>query len=406
MNQRFIGFYDRITPESSSEEFKDTIMRKAENMKKTQNNTVRRPKNKLLIAAAAAVLTVGVGTAAFASGLIDFNRVFGNVITAENSAGAEQLVSGAEDFRYHVSDEDYIVIPKGVTGTEKSVVAAFEIARKDGAPFTDYLLYQPEETRLWSTFHSSADLDDIRSYSSGTDAFDISINENGNLSVIANYTASTDLTGRTIRIRCADLYEYMDLLYFVEENNVHNWFTEDIHATDSCTPCDAEFFTDGYNAVFTDTSDIVLHELDWIVEFVYSPSAAAASCLTADDISAGFTETAFIDNNERLELPCIVKRIDVNAIGVTLVYKWDMSAAPNISESELTSALDMDVQLITHDGERISTQFTFGSGEPDENGSYNNLVSMNIVDDNNNRIAVDLNDIAAISINDVEYTLS
>ena len=83
-----------------------------------------------------------------------------------------------------------------------------------------------------------------------------------------------------------------------------------------------------------------------------------------------------------------------------------MSAAPNISESELTSALDMDVQLINRDGERISTQFTFGSGEPDENGSYNNLVSMNIVDGNNNRIAVDLNDIAAISINDVEYTLS
>lgn len=405
MNKEINSFYERITPESSNEEFMDTILRKAEKMN-TEKKKINFKKPMIAIGAAAAAATVGI-TAGAATGLINFNGIFGNVITAENEAGADLLVSEALDFSFATSDEDYIIIPRGVTGTERSFIASFEVARADGKPVSDYLLYQPTETRLWSThcLGSVIPVEERVEYGAALDEMSFTINDEGNIDVVVGITCSTDIVGRTIRMNFADLYEYNKVLLFTEENDLYEDFaTEDKHFMpfydmESGAVYDAEFFhPDLIEIANIDTSDIVLHELDWQVEFVYEPSDNAVYSLTGTDLSQSFTETVVILDNV-YEIPCTMEDIEINSINTTITYRTAEEY------SHIGTQMEQEMFLITKDDKQIMVKFDFGASVALPDGGYGWLLIAENVDDNGNRIAVDLSEITALSVNGTVYPL-
>ncbi len=405
MNKEIGSFYERITPESSNEEFKNTILRKAEKMN-TEKKKISFKKPMLAIGAAAAAATVGI-TAGAATGLFNFDGIFGNVITAESEADADLLVSEALDFSFVTSDEDYIIIPRGVTGTECSFIASFEVARADGKPVSDYLLYQPTESRLWSTHHFGAviPVEERVEYGAAMDEMSFTINDEGNIDVVVGMTYSTDIVGRTIRMNFADLYEYNKVLLFTEENDLFADFaTEDdrfmpFYDMESGAVYDADFFRPNLEEIADiDTSDIVLHELDWQVEFVYEPSENAVYSLTGTDLSQSFTETVVI-LYDVYEIPCTMEDIEISSINTMITYRLAEEY------SEIGTQMEQEIFLITKDGEQIKTQFEFGSSRELPDGGYGFLLTAKNVDDNGNRIAVDLSEITALSVNGTVYPL-
>ena len=411
MNERFIGFYDGITPESSSEEFMDDIIRKAEAMRTTESIKHRTVKRVPAAIAAAAVLSVGAGTAA-ATGLLDFNSSFGKVITAEDQNTANALVSNMKDISWRVSDEDYIIIPKGVTGTERSFIASFEIARADGEPVSEHLLYQPTQKELFSTYSCNAALteDEMESYGSGVDKLSFTLNENGNIDVVIGMTCSADIVGRRISMNFADLYEMDRLSDFLNKNDINTTFCEagtsvDHSALKDATVYDAEFFSqNGTVPADIDTGDIVLHELDWQMEFVYEPSAAAVRKLTAADVSESFTEMLQVDRDEYIYIPCSMEKIELNSVNAVLSYRTERAVDDRYND--ITYSQKLDVFLVTRNGDHIATDFAFGCVEEQSDGTVSSSVTLRMTDDSGSSLAVDLSDIAAISVNGTVYALS
>lgn len=409
--KRFISFYDGIAPEKSDREFTDEIVRKVNDMDKNNMNTNARTKKLPWAIAAAAALFVGAGTVAAATGLLDFNGVFGNVISAEDPSTADMLVAGIKDFSYCVSDPDYIIIPKGVTGTEQTFLAAFEIARADGAPVSDHFLYSPEDNELFSANHCGAviPLEERLDYGAGVDESSFRINEKGNIDVVFGMSYSTDITGRTIRMNFADLYEIDKLWKFRDDNSAYMYFVEDgrfieFYDIESGRTYDAEFFANGSDkSAVIDSGEIVLHELDWAVEFVYEPSAAAMT-LRAEDVSEHFTEKVNVGYDEYADITCIMDSIELNGINAVIDYHYDKEEAS--AYDSFDGLMDHDMFLITRSGRHIVLAAEFGCSEQHENGEWSVTMTAKTVDDNGDRIVADLSDIAAISVNGTVYTLS
>lgn len=135
MKNRVNEFFGSVTPVRSDDEIIGNVLRKAENMK---NNTKRFSIKKPMVAACAAVCILGVGvTAAAATGLIDFDKIFSRHISAENDTVAGQILANVDSVITEVSDENYNAELKAVISDSGTVIGCIEISRKDGAPIAD-----------------------------------------------------------------------------------------------------------------------------------------------------------------------------------------------------------------------------------------------------------------------------
>lgn len=419
MNKEYTGFFDRITPESSSEEFLRGVLRKAEKMENNKKRSFgKRPI--IIAAAAAATLSVGVSAAA-ATGLLSFNNIFGSVITAESETMADNLISEPKGFRFAVSDEDYTIVPKGVTGGTQDFIAAFDIVRTDGQPVSDFLFTQPESGRLAIVNETWVQIDEPLNYAGGLDAFDVTFNEDGNISVVVAMHYSIDITGETVRIFGSDLYELDKLLEFQDSSAMHTDFIDDngeyIYRYDmeSGRVYDSGFLTDNeYKLINLEQSDILLHELDWSVEFEYTQ---AISSLKAADLSRPFTDAVqvdlaidelprdqFPDATETVEVEAVVQDIDITSVMGSITYKLGEELLKYPAGKSMVFS-EPQVELITDSGGRIKAEFNGSSCYEDADGLWLYQLSVKFCDNDGSRIAVDLSEISAVSINDVVYEL-
>lgn len=120
-----------------------------ENVKKITSGRFRRKRAGSVIAAAAAVLTMGT-LAVSALGIIDLQKAFGGVF----SSGADKLESISAVPQNVVTEGDDRLSMRviAIGGTETEVVGAIEIVRNDGGTFPDRLVMASGGNRgIWAS---------------------------------------------------------------------------------------------------------------------------------------------------------------------------------------------------------------------------------------------------------------
>ncbi len=409
MKQRYNAFFDKVAPAASDREFLEGVLRKAENMNENKKKLNAKP----MIAAAAAVAALSVGvTAAAATGLIDFNKIFDGLISAESETLGGNLASEMTDFRYEVSDSDYIIVPNGVTGTASNICVSFDIERADGQSVKDFMLRNGSGKELVTAMDWNVMADYTQSFGSALDDYSVVVNDEGDLTVMLSVTYSIPVDECTVRIMGSDLFEEKELIRFREDNNVWEYFVDAdgkpiYHGQDvSSLAYDTALF--GYGAKERkdiDMSEIRYFELDWGVEFVYTPSESAMQTLTASDVSATYMEPVTVwgesDMLDASEIECTVKNIEVSGTGGSIEYDRDPAYETQYNEDKICSEFDQyDILLLTDSGKEIRAEFELGTGAGNTQKFF-----FKYVDDKGERIAVDINTVTAISVNGVEYDL-
>ena len=346
MKEHHNACYNSITPESSNAEFLERVLRKAE----TMNDKKRSHNKKPLIIAAAAALTLCVGvSAAAATGLIDFNTIFGDAITAENEQLGAALIGDAANVRYSVSNADYVVSMNGVTGSSASLIASFEISRADGLPIGN------KDTFLDVGFLS---LNNDEDFSGSRCSYEF--NENGNIEITYEHQLSFD--------RMLD---------------------DDFLLSGAIT-------MDG-SIRFGDNGRMV--DLDWQTDFAYTPSAHSLKSLDASVVGKPCTlNCGYFDDNEFMTVPCTIEVLRLTSTGGAVMAKLD--------RPELFVGLNHDntLRLIKTDGSEVIAAFSGGyASEADNTIRYE--ISFYTDDTLCHKLAVDLDEIAAISINGTVYDL-
>ncbi len=405
MKQKINSFFDGVTPEVSNQEFLKGVYRKAENMKIKKKNNLR---PLAITAAAAAVLTVGV-TAAGATGLLDFNKIFGGFITAQNAELGESLVAGLEDFEYNVSDPDYIIVPNGITGYSCNYILSFDIRRVDGKPVADYLARDVFGEQLTIEYIDDAKKNGvIISRGGGIDS--VSMNDEGNITVVASRHSSEEAEGSRIRFIGSNLYVIDEMIEFRNENNVVPVFADsesipiDLHNIEENQPlplCETEYYeidnqyTSTHNdVIITDIDDslIRLLDLDWNFSFRCTLSDTAAQTLHAVDV----TEKAIATDG------CVLTDIEISGTGGILTYHSDK--AFSIEDFRSFNRSLPDIRLITADGKELSTRAESCGGSGEGSSTMLRVLFWNRSESGNNT-AVSLDEITAVSVNGIVYQL-
>ena len=198
MKNRVKEFFAGVTPVRSDDEIIGNVLRKAENMK---NTTRRFSIKKPMVAACAAVCILGVGmTAAAATGLIDFDKIFSRHISAENDTVAGKILANVDSVITEVSDKNYNAELKAVISDSGTVIGCIEISRKDGTPVTDsFIAPVPDMSdssnylipNQWDGMALGTGYQDIWT---GIDsqAIEFVINDNGNLDVYFDLVKNYD----------------------------------------------------------------------------------------------------------------------------------------------------------------------------------------------------------------------
>ena len=410
MKQRYNAFFDRVAPAASDGEFLEGVLRKAENMDNNKKKFNARP----VVAAAAAVAALSVGvTAAASTGLIDFNKIFGGLISAEDETVGGNLVSEMSEFRYEVSDSDYIIVPNGVTGTASNICVSFDIERADGQPVKDFMLRNGSGKELVTAMDYNVVIDTTQGFGSGLDDYSVVVNDEGDLTVMLSVTYSIPVDECTVRIMGSDLFDERELILFREDNNVWEYFVDadgqPIHHGQDVSSLAYDTALFGFGAKERkdiDMSEIRYFELDWGVEFVYTPSESAMQTLTVADVSQTYMEPVTVwgesDMLDASEIECTVKNIEVSGTGGFIEYDRDPAYEALYNEDKICSEFDQyDILLLTDSGKEIRAEFELGTGAGNSQKFF-----FTYFDNKGERIAVDISTVTAISVNGVVYELN
>lgn len=297
-----------------------------------------------VIAATAAVLMVGGVSAGAATGLFNFNEIFGRV-SVEDEAFGESLIGNAENVITTTSDKDYAVELKGVTGSGNSILASVEISRTDGTAMNASHIAVGTELGM-------SILRDNGFMSGGTDAV---VTEQG-----------------TIQIDIEMRADYTDFI-----NN-------DLSVKDKRIVLNADSsFNDGDEA----------KQLAWSLEFNYHPSEESVKTLNASALEEN-CDICLVDGS--------TADCDVSGIALTSmvgIIKCNVDCDPGVIEMGAN-----DVKLIKKDGTEVTAVISSYAGDTDD--SMNFVMHYYTDDTYFNTLAVDLTEIEAISINGTVYELS
>lgn len=333
-------YYNKLTMSTSAEDMAKRVI-SAETAEKPKLMVFRKP---AVIAAAAAVVMVGGVTAGAATGLFNFNEIFGRV-SVEDEAFGESLIGNADNVITTTSDKDYAVELKGVTGSGNSILASVEISRTDGTAMNASHIDVGTELGM-------SIMRDNGFMSGGSDAV---VTEQG-----------------TIQIDIEMRADYTDFI-----NN-------DLSVKDKRIVLNADSsFNDGGEA----------KQLSWNLEFNYHPSEESVKTLNASALE----ENCDICLTDGGTADC-----DVSGIALTSmvgIIKCNVDCDLN--------AIDMganDVKLIKKDGTEVAAVISSFAGETDE--ALNFVVHYYTDDTYFESLAVDVSEIEAISINGTVYELS
>lgn len=341
------NYYNKLTMSATPEDMAQRVI-SADTAEKPKRMAFRKP---AVIAAAAAVLMVGGVTAGAATGLFNFNEVFHSV-NAESEELGEKLLGEASNIKTTISDDDYVVALKGVTGSPASLLANIEISRADGKPISGL-----NNTYIYL---ESVTLENDDSFSGGS--YFSTINEQGNI--------------------CID-WE-------------HRLGYEKLLA--------GELLTDGTVSL---SGNVDLQDggetktLDWTLEFDYTPTEESLRTVKAADVSENCTLNVYGNLDETEFADC---ELDVNAI--TLTSTFGVLDAKLLNGDSVEYGLDNtnDVRLIKNDGYEIVACIHGYRGNID--GDIDFTMSYYADGSYINTLAVDVSEIKAISINGTVYELS
>lgn len=272
------NYFDGITTAKSAEDIAKSVMARAE--KRPEKSRMKfRP---LAVAAAAAVVLVGGVTAAAATGLIDFNDIFGGFMHSEDEAFANQILACAENVEWTISDDNYELVLNGVTGTQYDMFANYEIVRKDGKPVTEFMTNVPEDGTLLVIENEALEwrFDNTRKAVVGGVSRQCIINDEGNIEVFERWASDYDITGKRHEIEIRNVYpedkfeDFRRMNHFIypDYNDEQDYF----HIYDNM----------GEHKV----SDVTINderviglEIEWALAFDYTPTEEA---LTSREIVA------------------------------------------------------------------------------------------------------------------------
>ncbi len=273
---RLNDYYDNIKLSRSPEEMAQAVISRA---KKTQKKHSFKPL--AVVAVATVVFTAGM-TAGAATGLINFNDIFGGKIVAGDEALASNLIAAADNLEWTISNDEYTIDFKGITGSESDMLMLYNIVRKDGKPVTVFMTNIPDDGVLYcmadTDFRAPDEAESSKSIkntnfkqSSGCSRY--TINSDGNIEVYKRVTTDGSIAGQYYSEEILNIYPDKLLTRFTDENKLHLW------GNWGDTP--TGFYPIGDNTAFENKQplDISINderiiglELEWSIGFTYSPS--------------------------------------------------------------------------------------------------------------------------------------
>lgn len=366
-------------------------------------------------AAACAILLCGITAAA---GIIDFEAIFGDYIVVKDSELANSLMGTVKNFKYKVSDDDYKIEIKGVTGSDKSILGIAEISRVDGAPVTDSFKNPTEEKYLSYLWEHSG----METLGAGG-GYNCYVNENGNIEYHFDISSGSNLIGKKFKVKSKNFYPNDAYQIFKEENNIYymEWrdFSGYVKADESLG---ASY--DDIVPADVDDSGIIALELEWEFSFTYKPSDAALKvkvCLepeedfiyyqTADRVvfSDGVGQP---DPDGRVEFECAADctYIEIGPMNGRIKFKRELAEYEKQGVDGEHYYVDYDrdkneLFLITSDGETIPVKFGGRSGSSDSK-IFECDSELVYRDEDYKKGIIETENITAISVNGTVYELN
>ncbi len=399
-------YFDGISSEKSHEQISREVIARA---KAERGSKKRGLKPFAAIAAAAVVMVAGV-TAAAATGLLNINAIFGGRISAQDEALAGELVIAAEDFSWSVSDDDYMIELKGVTGSKSDMLLAYEIKRVDGKPVTDYMTNIPEDGALTAKYWSECSAEDgmtklgvplERGISTVSYNMQCSMTDTGNIEVYYRMTTDGDISDTTLTIDSLNLYPKAVLQEFEKQNDMYLSYPAGIN-----TPVGFYGWGDGsiYDGkpldIAINDERIIGLELEWMVQLSYNPNETAIQTkqMDADTVKLYYTRYSGVGNTEftllESEFSCVSGRLELTRTGSML----------NGSVTEEYN----EVYLITDSEEHIPCTVVMQAQSYDHiEMTEDHVVDVHYSETLDAPItAIDISEITAISINGETFPLA
>ena len=378
----------------------------------------RRLRRKYLGAAAAvcAAVVCCVGGSA-ATGIIDFNNVFGDWIRVDNSELADTLAGSAKNFKYRVSDEAYQIKPKGVTGTDKSIIAIAEISRVDGEPVVDHFANPTDEKHLDNLWYDKDILHDFGGSGGGWCCY---VNDEGNIEIYNDFDNEYSINGKTVSVKGENFYPQRAYWDFRTENKTGYFRWQDFAGYVDAT--DGHYGSDNYVPVDIDDSGVMALDLVWEFSFKYEVSENALKTVS-NTSSEGFPYYQDVykleekdgsytsDESSLIVAENMVQNvhIEIGAIGGTLEFEYPMNEYETAYNADplaysIVKSKHNDFYLIMKDGSTMPVWIGGGSGS-NEDGLYKCSMNVYYGSSMGMREGVDVDNVVSISLGGVVYEL-
>ncbi len=411
---KIIRAFECISP---SEELVGQIL--SGNFPRRRKKSLRRIVVTALCACLAAVM--GTVTVAAATGIIDFKELFGKHIDLDSDELGSQLMAQVTDVVYTVSDDDYRVGIKGVTGDTGSLYAIVEITRVDGTPVTEHFLNTLDDTANVEWLHEYYG----NSYVIGSRG-DF-INDKGNLEFFLDLHNNFDLlNGMTISAGGEDLVLANEFERYCEEIDAVYGEYPDFYGTpalgwwrDPTRGMSREEvleyedralrkygFAVGMEPLSDeeldkiDVSSFMLLPLKWEISFTYHTpefSSVKLECERPDE------KTVFYD--EYGETGITVRNIEIGAAcGIVEYEYYNASGRDNLFIKSFSE--ENEVCLIMSDGSRVPMLIKAANGSYNGAEIVSGILRLDFAGESDDSVRyIDVSKGRAIYINGVEYKL-
>lgn len=376
-------------------------------------------------AAVCAVAACGM-TAASAAGIINFKELFASYFTAKDDEFANSLMGTAENFSYKVSDDDYKITAKGITGTDEGFFVVAEISRVDGEPVFDHLANPMEYFPNGENYMNPSWIESGSGDLYGPASFDTHLNSAKNIEILVNLSQPWVEEGSSVTVRGENFYPTYKYWDFMKKNNVfyvryqepefsgyvyHEW-------EDDWVPSSGVSNADFAPVDFDDSSIIAL-DLEW--EFTFTPvaskNAKKAKSVKKFDEDFVYLENVYDINDpnraiaeyERVLTPT---SIEVKPMGTYIKFTYPMPNGEYDNFDKYFIGYDNinnKVSLIFKDGSTLTASITqIGASINDSETGYNGNMTITYRDfsvENSKPAVVDVKDVKAISINGTVYNV-
>lgn len=368
-------------------------------------------------AAVCGVLICGV-TAAAATGLIDFNAVFGGYITVEDTELANSLIGTVSNFKYKVSDDDYKISIKGAMGSDGEIVAFAEIKRKDGTPVAEHFVNPVEigEELGLDNLWSSINIENLE----GSGAFGSYLNSDGNIEIGIQFNGERDKKDKKVTAKGENFYpreEYWDFcdeqgVYYMTYGKDFKGYVQRASTYDDIIPVDI------------DDSSVLALDLEWEFSFVFKASDKSTEIKSLKDPEEDFVYRQRVlkrevqedgssvfhssaDDELVLERTATPSYIEIGSTGGKIDFVYEATEYDDFSPESNYSInfnFNNELYIILKDGSRMNADF--GASTRKSNGDIMECSSgINYLDENGEKTYVDVDNITALSINGTVYEL-